>query len=451
MKKILLSIATLGIVGAAVIGGTTAIFSDTEVSEGNTFTAGAIDLTVDNESYYNGELNTGTSWLQPANLDDGQGPGSNGEYWFFDFRDLKPGDWGEDTISLHVNNNDSWLCADVKLTSNQDNGSTEPELNDEDPYTGTRGELADHVNFIWWADDGDNVYETDEVLLPAGSLGSLAVGQTATVVLADSSTNIWDANGPLPGDSVRYIGKAWCFGNLTETPVAPGDNDPLVNPGFSCNGSQENNETQTDSLTADISFRAEQARHNENFVCDLGGPVVEQRHISLENKNSDWSVIADDLTWGDIDYSHNDTTFHGIVTGQGLEPNSKYQITLNGPVEASGTCGFTNLSLGNFGANTFQSGFWNSAAPNLSSTCTAGDEEGLYNMDLIGDHYTIITDGTGAFTHNFNIALPAGDYSGVKVLVKKMLDTHVSPWTDTGPGYPAFNLYETASISFTVI
>jgi len=50
MKKILLSIATLGVAGAVVIGGTTAIFSDSEVSTGNTFTAGAIDLQIDNRT-----------------------------------------------------------------------------------------------------------------------------------------------------------------------------------------------------------------------------------------------------------------------------------------------------------------------------------------------------------------------------------------------------------------
>src|SRR3989344_1787209 len=172
MKKILLSIAIIALVGAVVIGGTTAIFSDTEESTGNTFTAGAIDLTVDNESYYNGAFNAGTSWLQ-KDLDK--------DNLFFNFQDLKPGDNGEDTISLHVNNNDSYLCADVTLTSNTDNGSTEPEKNDEDPYTAGEGELADNVHFIWWADDGDNVLETNESPLPAGTLGSLQIDETATV------------------------------------------------------------------------------------------------------------------------------------------------------------------------------------------------------------------------------------------------------------------------------
>ncbi|NOY35743.1 MAG: hypothetical protein GXP44_02395 [bacterium] len=262
MKKILLSIATLGVVGAVLIGATTAIFSDTEVSTGNTFTAGAIDLKIDNDSYYNGVLNSGTTWSE-KDLTDGD--------WFFNFRDLKPGDWGEDTISLHVKNNDAYLCADVTLTSNQDNGSTEPELNDEPSWTAGRGELADSIHFIWWADDGDNVLENDETVINQGALGDLSLGQTITAPLADSETNIWNANsagGPLPGDSTLYIGKAWCFGKLALTPVAQSDeNDPTVNPGFTCDGAGEDNSTQTDSVTGDVSFRAIQSRHNEGFVC----------------------------------------------------------------------------------------------------------------------------------------------------------------------------------------
>jgi len=298
----------LVIVGAVVIGGTAAIFSDTEVSTGNTFTAGAIDLTVDNESYYNGEFNQGTSWLQPANLNDGQGPGERGEYWFFNFRDLKPGDWGEDTISLHVNNNDSWLCADVTLTSNQDNGNTEPELNDEQPWTAGEGELADKVNFIWWADDGDNVLENDEELLPGGPLGALGVGETATVPLADTNVNIWDEEGPLVGDSVRYIGKAWCFGDLdlVASTYPQGDDTSPVERPIICDGSEEDNSTQTDSMTADISFRAEQSRNNEEFVCR---PETQPETATL--------TVDKRITFTDI-----------LVPGVVI---SDFELTVNGP------------------------------------------------------------------------------------------------------------------------
>ncbi len=286
MKKILLSISALALVGIVGTGATSAIFSDDEVSTGNNFTAGAVDLTIDNESYYNGAISTSTTWLEARNLDDEEGPSGNGSYLFFNFDDVKPGDWGEDTISLHVNNNDSWLCADVTLRSNDDNGLTEPEGDDGDVTSGVgEGELADAIYFRWWADDGDNVYESDEDLLPAGTLGSLDVNETVTMALADSQTNIWDEEGPLPGDSVRYIGKAWCLGEMGNTPVTQdgegktGNNGPLVRgTGFSCNGAPVNNVTQTDSMTLDVAFHAEQARHNDEYVCS---PLPQETTITV--------------------------------------------------------------------------------------------------------------------------------------------------------------------------
>jgi hypothetical protein len=215
---------------------------------------------------------------------------------------VKPGDWGEDTISLHVNNNDSWLCADVTLRSNDDNGLTEPEGDDGDVTDGVgQGELADAIYFRWWADDGDNVYESDEDLLPAGTLGSLEVNETVTMALADSETNIWDDEGPLPGDSIRYIGKSWCLGEMTDTPVTQdglgktGDNGPLGRgTGFSCNGAPVDNVTQTDSMTLDVAFHAEQARHNDEYVCS---PLPEETTITVvkvvNNNFNGTSTISD--------------------------------------------------------------------------------------------------------------------------------------------------------------
>ena len=56
MKKILLSVLTIAVVGTAVIGGTIAFYSDTETSAGNIFVAGSIDLKVDHTyASYNGE------------------------------------------------------------------------------------------------------------------------------------------------------------------------------------------------------------------------------------------------------------------------------------------------------------------------------------------------------------------------------------------------------------
>lgn len=55
-KQIVTSLAVIGAVGAVAIGGTMALFTDSETSQGNIFTAGAIDLKVDHtKQTYNGE------------------------------------------------------------------------------------------------------------------------------------------------------------------------------------------------------------------------------------------------------------------------------------------------------------------------------------------------------------------------------------------------------------
>ncbi len=283
--KIVLSGATILAAAALIIGATFAFFSDEETSTGNVFAAGEIDLQIDNESFLNGVLNEGTTWLTPADLDDGAGP-AGGAYLFFNFSDVKPGDFGEDTISLHVSDNDSWVCTDVTLTSDNDNGLTDPESEDGDTTPGPigEGELADAIDFLWWADDGDNVLEDDETTLPAGPIGNLDLDETATVALADSQTNIWD-EVVFPGGGTRFIAKAWCFGDIAAAALPQADYDGPDDPandgddiegaatsedgGFTCDGSEESNVTQSDSYTATIAFRAIQSRNNSDFVCSV--------------------------------------------------------------------------------------------------------------------------------------------------------------------------------------
>jgi len=61
---------------------------------------------------------------------------------------VKPGDWGENTISLHVEDNDSWLCMDVAVASSSENGINEPEF-DAGDITPETGELVeDHFAAI---------------------------------------------------------------------------------------------------------------------------------------------------------------------------------------------------------------------------------------------------------------------------------------------------------------
>src|SRR3989338_5030703 len=160
MKKILLSLGIISVTAVLVgVSATGAFLTDSEVSAGNTFVAGTLDLKVDNASYYNGAVATSTTF-GPSDLDDGK--------LFLDFRDMKPDDEGEDTISLHVIDNDAWLCMDMSLTTNDDISSNEPELDTtddpEDINDSWDGELGGLVEMVWWVDDGDNVLETGETL-----------------------------------------------------------------------------------------------------------------------------------------------------------------------------------------------------------------------------------------------------------------------------------------------
>lgn len=268
MKKILLSVTSIIFAGAILAGGTGAFLSDFGKSTGNTIATGIIELKVDNESYVTDEwgklaFSSTTSWeLSPL---EGK--------LFFNFPDIKPGDIGEDTISLHVNNNHAWACMNIKLTSTKENGQPEPE----DLVDGTKGEnageLQDTLYFKFWADDGDNVYEQGEKIFKRGWVANIFDGKNWA--LADSKTNIWSGSGPLLGNTVKYIGKAWCFGDMHETPIPQdgkgktGDNGPLFRgTGFTCDGERIGNVVQSDSITADVNFYVVQSRNNSNFRCN---------------------------------------------------------------------------------------------------------------------------------------------------------------------------------------
>jgi len=279
-KKILISLSVIGAVAALAIGGTIAYFSDTETSTGNTFTAGSIDLKIDDHCYYNGlecKLNPGNEKYQWYNPQTQQYDGDCSCTWglkdltdndlFFNFSDLKPGDNGEDTVSLHVYNNDAWACVTFKNLLNKDNTCTEPEKADDPHQDGNcgitnpgepAGELAQNLYFVFWADDGDNVYEPPtEVILMQGKASDLLPGPKIYPI-ADKTFSIAGSPGtPLTGSHDYYIGKAWCFGTMTI-----GTDGTIT-----CNGQPVNNASQSDSLTGSIEFYAVQARNNPNFVC----------------------------------------------------------------------------------------------------------------------------------------------------------------------------------------
>lgn len=260
--RILASIAMLVFVGAIVASSTGAFFSDTETSTGNTFTAGDIDLKIDNTSYVT-STSTGLLVASPANswqLSDLT------NQLFFSFIDLKPGDIGEDTISLHPGTNSAYACMKFNMTGTPENTVTEPEVAALDNASSTVGELQNYLEFQFWNDDGDNVFETGETVISSLTGLASSIFTNSWLTIADSGSGT-----PLAGGSTKYIGKAWCFGDLASNGTAQdgnGSSTPLTRgTGFTCNGAGNQNNAQTDGIAVDVSFQAIQTRNNGQFLC----------------------------------------------------------------------------------------------------------------------------------------------------------------------------------------
>lgn len=212
---------------------------------GTTFATYGIDLKIDSKSYYNGSLVPSSTW-HLKNLV----PGSD---HFFNLHDIKPGDFGTTTISMHVKKSDAWLCLDFKNLEQEENGVNEPESL-VDPTLAYESELADSMEFFAWIDDGDNKYEVGERPL----FGTEE--QLASSVLNDTTYPIGDTGhgGSCKINQTRYVGIFWCVGNLSVSTSTGAT---------SCDGSLLGNEVQTDSMSVDVSIRALPSKSYPRFLC----------------------------------------------------------------------------------------------------------------------------------------------------------------------------------------
>jgi predicted ribosomally synthesized peptide with SipW-like signal peptide len=234
--RILSSVLIIGLVSLVIGGATLAYFSDTETSTGNRFAAGSIDLKIDYDCYYNKEVdqepNCGTWALTDLTSEK-----------FFDFNDVKPGDYGEGTVSLHVYDNDAYLCFYIYPMEDDDNSCVDPEVEAGDTTCGAgEGELDDNLVFRIWQDDGDNIWQVEEPFL------TYCDGDE-WCYLSDINPagEVWNL-GEMETSTDYYIGIEW---NMpTET----------------------GNMVQGDSWSANVEFYAEQTRNNPGFSCP-GIPV----------------------------------------------------------------------------------------------------------------------------------------------------------------------------------
>ena len=183
---------------------------------------------------------------------------------FFNFDDVKPGDYGEDTISFNLTSNPAWACVYVENIVDSDNGCNEPESEAESSCTNDGdGELDEKLLLTVWIDkDCDNELDMDEyegIIVDNEPLSNYIDGQSSVVIpVADNSDNSLLGKGKSLPQGHYCIGIAWCLGTVK----ADG----------SCDGTNVGNEVQTDKVGADLRFYVEQERNNPNFVCPTTPP-----------------------------------------------------------------------------------------------------------------------------------------------------------------------------------
>ena len=222
------------------------------IEPGTTFATQGIDLKVDSKTWYNGSLVPSSTWA----LKD-LTPGVD-KFWQFD--DVKPGDFGCTVISLHVKKTDAYMCLDFKNLSESENGENEPESH-EDTTSGP--DLADGTQFFGWDDiDGDGKYEPPtEKILWGATPASQSLDDT-TYVIGDSR-----GGGICQVDKTRYVGICWCAGALTPQSGMNKSSGSAV-----CDPTTLGNEAQTDSFTVDVALRAAPVKQNPRFLCDPDEP-----------------------------------------------------------------------------------------------------------------------------------------------------------------------------------
>jgi hypothetical protein len=165
---------------------------------------------------------------------------------FFNFGDIKPGDWGRNVVSMHVYDNDAYACLIVHDKDDQENGIQESEDGDtSDP----EGELSNYLDVFTWVDDNQNgEYDNGETSLE----GSAPLGSFGSLMSLDPENG-----GSLTATTTSYIGLAWCAGEMT-----------VNENGISCDGAGMLNDAQSDSFSASLTAYAEQVRNNEGFSCE---------------------------------------------------------------------------------------------------------------------------------------------------------------------------------------
>ena len=300
-------VGAIGLASAGAGLGTTAYFNDTESFADNSLEAGSLDLFV-HVDYTEDQGSYAQYSTPPGTFVDGNVVGGgDGEPLRIEVDDLKPGDSGEGEFCFSIVDNPAYLWMCGALTENAQNGTTEPEAETlEELYGSTpaEGQLADAmtVSLSYCTTEVDEETEQETTVI-----GDELVAGSLAEVMAMLATGV-----PLSGDGDADAAVA-------DRPVFEGVEAPFVdeevNAAETCLcfewevPTDVGNEIQTDSVTFDFEFYAEQARHNDG----TNNPCIDASYSAdYVNRDGIAQPIPDGVARVDVSYGE-ESVVYGVT------------------------------------------------------------------------------------------------------------------------------------------
>ncbi|MFH1990589.1 MAG: TasA family protein [Patescibacteria group bacterium] len=303
MKKILINLSIVGAVAAIAIGATTAYFSDTETSTGNTFTAGTIDIAIDQQN----------PWTSHYSIGDLK-PGETG-YINFDITNVgtNPVNVSKTLTSIAGTGGvENYLCAN-SIPVGSGKTSSEPECVAE---AGTRNDnVASQI-----------IYDLS-VKVYAGTGDANLIWWQAIYTDADgkSITDIYGQGG----------------GNYVALGMIPVGGHMKVTQSYNFS-SQADNKYQGDAMSFDITIKGDQ-------MAQAGGYTS----VALENKSGApaWDILLGDGIDGTLNYKTQGPKFDYNFTGK-VKTTGDYTLLYVGSTNNYPGVGSVVLGTGSFTAGT---------------------------------------------------------------------------------------------------
>ncbi|WP_336036684.1 SipW-dependent-type signal peptide-containing protein [Halobacterium yunchengense] len=359
-RRVLAGLGGVGLASAAAGLGTSAYLNDTESFEGNSITAGTLDLKVDWQQTYTGPDGRVPVNAYPDHDDDGwQSTSDTNEYapgepltlecsqlesgseldedvfesperstpgpitdqdHLVDLGDVKPGDEGEVTFSLHLCDNPGFVWMTLNNIEEGPGDTPEPEP------TPDEGELAENLYVeIWYDTDCDNEFDDDEAII----LGDGDGVHTDDVTLAQARSELQNADGLIPLSNGGINGWNIPAGAVSRN-CFDGDKQYCIGVHWWV-PDEVGNVIQGDTLSFDLGFYTEQCRHNDG--CD-------PRSLDLSTGIADWSISSGPQTGDAVVQTPHERWVEPAEDCSWVAPPDDGNTDANGDVDPVGTYTF---------------------------------------------------------------------------------------------------------------